>query len=72
MSGVCNGICPRYKVTKPKNGGRYAANQKRCKICEIFIKYEGVRCPCCGYKLRIKARYSKSKTNLEEKRSKSY
>ena len=72
MSGVCNGVCSRYKITKPLKGGRYTAGQKRCKTCEIFINWDGIRCPCCKYKLRTNARYSKSKTNLEMKRSKSY
>ena len=48
----CKGICPRYKAQKPTSGGRYAAGQMRCQICEIFLKWEGLWCPCCGYRLR--------------------
>ncbi|MDP8902796.1 MAG: hypothetical protein M3M86_03395 [Thermoproteota archaeon] len=53
---TCKGICERHKALRPANGsgGRYSAGQKRCMICEIFIKWDGVRCPCCGCRLRTK------------------
>lgn len=65
MGSSCNGICTRYKVSKPIKGGRYANGQKRCQICAIFIKTDDLRCPCCGYQLRTKARGSKYKKDLE-------
>ena len=54
---TCKGICERHKALRPADGsGRYSARQKRCVICEIFIKWDGVWCPCCGSKLRSKPR----------------
>ena len=61
---TCNGICTRYKAQKPVGTGRYASGQRRCQICEIFIKWEGLWCPCCGYRLRTKPRNLKYKAKL--------
>jgi hypothetical protein len=41
---TCKGICIRHKAQKPVGSGRYATEQKRCQICEIFIKWDGVFC----------------------------
>jgi len=61
---TCKGICTRYKVQKTVGTGRYASGQRRCQICEIFIKWEGLWCPCCGYRLRTKPRNLKYKAKL--------
>lgn len=61
---TCKGICTRHKAQKPVGAGRYASGQKRCQICEIFIKWEGLWCPCCGYRLRTKPRNLKYKAKL--------
>jgi len=61
---TCKGICLRYKATGSINGGRYKTGQKRCQICDIFIKWSGIWCPCCGYKLRSKPRNIKYKIKL--------
>ena len=61
---TCRGICVRYKAQKPVGTGRYASGQRRCQICEIFIKWEGLWCPCCGYRLRTKPRNLKYKAKL--------
>ncbi len=61
---TCKGICIRHKAQKPVGSGRYASGQKRCQICEIFIKWEGLWCPCCGYRLRTKPRNLKYKAKL--------
>jgi len=63
---TCKGICIKYKAIKPVLIGRYAAKQRRCQPCEIFIKWEGLWCPCCGYKLRTKPRNGKCKENLRK------
>ena len=64
---TCKGICVRYKAQKPVGTGRYASGQRRCQICEIFIKWEGLWCPCCGYRLRTKPRNLKYKAKLLER-----
>ena len=64
MAG-CKEICGKYKA-QPKGTGpaRYSVGQKRCQICEIFIEWEGLWCPCCGMKLRTKPRNSRAKKKL--------
>jgi hypothetical protein len=64
---VCKGICIRHKAHKPVGSGRYATGQKRCQRCEIFIKWDGIFCPCCGYRLRNGARLFKHKAKLRMK-----
>jgi predicted amidophosphoribosyltransferase len=61
---VCKGICVRHKAMKPVGIGRYSTGQKRCQICEIFLKWDGLWCPCCGYRLRTRPRNSKFKAEL--------
>ena len=61
MAITCNNICHRYKAKKPNNIGRYLSGQKRCNACEIYIKWDGLWCPCCNYKLRLTPRSSKYK-----------
>jgi rRNA maturation endonuclease Nob1 len=58
---VCKGICWRHKAIRPLNGQRYLIGQKRCQVCQIFIDWEGIFCPCCGYKLRVTPRNRKLK-----------
>jgi hypothetical protein len=61
----CKGICIRHKVSKPTARlGRYTVGQKRCRICDIFVKYEGVWCLCCGHMLRTRPRGRKYRTKL--------
>jgi hypothetical protein len=59
----CNGICIRHKTSRG-----YATGNKRCNRCNLFIKWEGLWCPCCGYKLRIGPRLSKFKAKLREQK----
>jgi hypothetical protein len=51
---TCKGICVLHKGLKPSDGSgrRYSAGQKRCAKCELFIKWDGLWCPCCGCRLR--------------------
>ena len=62
----CKGICYRYKVSKPTGMGRYQAGQKRCNLCDIFIKWDGLSCPCCKFRLRTTSRYTKYKEKFLE------
>ncbi len=54
---VCKGICIRHKTMKPVATGRYSIGQKRCQVCEIFLK-------CDGYRLRTSPRNSKFEAEL--------
>ena len=49
---TCKGICIRHKASS----NNYANRQKRCQVCELFIKWDGIYCPCCRYRLRTKPR----------------
>jgi len=60
----CNGKCKGFVVKMPNNGGgRYANGQKRCNVCDKYIIWEGICCPCCGEKLRSRTRQG----NLRDK-----
>jgi hypothetical protein len=61
---TCKGICIRHKAQKPIGTGRYSTGQKRCQICETFLKWDGLYCPCCGCKLRTVPRNLKYKARL--------
>lgn len=63
----CKSICVRYKATGRIVGGRYFNGQKRCQECEIWIRWEGLWCPCCGQRLRTKPRNVKFKASLKMK-----
>ena len=65
---TCKGICIRHKAQKPVGSGRYATGQKRCQICELFIKWDGLWCPCCGYRLRTKPRNLQYKAKLKARK----
>jgi predicted amidophosphoribosyltransferase len=64
----CKGICIRHKAQKPVGSGRYATGQKRCQQCNIFIKWDELWCPCCGYRLRTRPRHFKHKAQLREQK----
>ena len=42
---VCRNVCEEYRAKKPVGGMRYLDGQKRCQNCDLFIHWEGVRCP---------------------------
>ncbi len=63
---TCKGICVRYAAQNIVGGARYASGQRRCQICEIFIKWEGFRCPCCGCKLRLMPRSARLKEKFRD------
>lgn len=56
MCPACKGICESFKASSISYKFRYDQGQKRCTFCDIFIEFNGIRCPCCGCPLRIKAR----------------
>ena len=63
---TCKGICSRYRATKPAKGGRYSNGQRRCQMCEEFLTWEGLWCPCCGYRLRSHPRNKIYKAKLRD------
>ena len=57
---ACKGIHAKYADTS-SNSNHYIRNIKRCTTCGIKIKWDGIRCPCCGYRLRTKPHKAVSK-----------
>jgi hypothetical protein len=51
----------RYSTQKPGRAGRYSNGQKRCQVCEVFIKCHALWCPCCHCRLRTGPRNTKYK-----------
>lgn len=58
---TCKGLCTRYRNTVPFYEGRYRKGQRRCQHCAEFIVWDGLYCPCCGYRLRLKPRNPKAR-----------
>lgn len=61
MVSVCNNICTRFKSNHITTSHKYEMGQKRCSLCEVFLEYSGLRCPCCNVKLRTKSRTTEKK-----------
>jgi|LWDU01.1.fsa_nt_gi rRNA maturation endonuclease Nob1 len=62
MSLTCKGVCfnPEYAYKKTIRNITKTP-YKKCSKCCLFIKYEGVFCPCCGVKLSNRAANNKSR-----------
>jgi len=50
--GECLGICGRYDTV---GFAGYQKGYKWCTRCSLFIKEEGIKCPCCKTALRFKS-----------------
>jgi len=61
---ACKGDCIKYNANRVS--ARYKGGQKRCTSCEIFLKYDGLLCPCCGIRLRTGPRARHLKKKLRE------
>lgn len=69
MTNVCKGVCIKYKAVGYKGKHRYNIGQKRCPVCEEFLKYLGIRCPCCSVKLRTTPRGNKARKEIQSERN---
>jgi hypothetical protein len=62
---TCKGICIRHRAQKRfDSSARYVTGQKRCQVCEIFMKWNGPWCPCCGYRVRTKPRAPRKREKM--------
>ena len=54
----CCGVCIRYKVKKHAviEVSRYDDGQKYCSYCEIFMRAERLRCPCCNKQMKTRSK----------------
>jgi len=66
MGLSCKGVCHRYKINRINGTGRYCIGQKRCNLCDMFMLWDGIFCPCCGGRLRLKPRNTKYKQKFFE------
>ncbi len=55
---TCKNICHRIPNVKNYRGGRKKPNEKVCIQCEIQFPHDGLWCPCCGFRVRNRPRYS--------------
>ena len=62
---TCNNQCKLFKAKRPVGGQRYNDGQKRCTICNTWIRGDGKFCPCCGYILRCHPRKPRGKMVLK-------
>ena len=63
--GRCKGICHEYRTQSW--GGRtspYSLGYRRCNVCEIYIKTEKIRCPCCSSQLKKLPKNQKAKEKI--------
>lgn len=56
----CKSKCVEFKATVGWGQSHYDLQHKRCQICEIFMKWDGLWCPCCGYRLRSARHHKKN------------
>ncbi len=66
----CVNLCQNSKfLGKYKTRRRYQFdNTKRCTKCDIFIRWDGVRCPCCNNILSSRPRESRNRMVQQIKR----
>jgi uncharacterized paraquat-inducible protein A len=61
----CRSVCEKYKAYKTgETLSYYSQGYKLCKECELFLDWNGIRCPCCNAVLRTKPHNSMSKHKL--------
>jgi len=81
QSGICKGICKKFKTDLPISGSRYGSGQSYCNLCETWTNHLGCHlkngnpaqentvgwyCNCCNYRVRQKPRSKKSKEILKK------
>lgn len=49
----CPGRCKEYAAPQ-----RWGMGVCRCSHCQVFLKWDGLRCPCCRYRTTLKRRNS--------------
>lgn len=74
MVGGCNrGLCEKYRFTRGPTGSPRAGNVvyplggKYCTLCQVYLEWDGLYCPCCSYRLRTNPRGGKSKKKWRER-----
>ena len=68
MVHICKGFCvvEGQLVTKKSVRGD-KDGFKRCSQCELYIKWDGLFCPCCKRKFKISPRNNKARQAYRER-----
>ena len=61
----CKGICKLKFKTIPVYGTASSSDMPMCVECWCRINYTGVRCPCCGTRLRYKTILKSKEREME-------
>ena len=69
---ICKGVCINSQYeTKKTVCGKLREEYRRCSVCCVFLKYQGIYCPCCGVRLKhsprnnyARKRYYKAKYSI--------
>ena len=67
---ICRNIICNLEEYKPKKTVRGAAEKgyRRCSNCEVFLKYQGVYCPCCSNRMKVTPNNNKARQKVREER----
>ena len=63
---ICKGQCIIKYETKKTVANARENGYKRCSKCLVFMKYEGIYCPCCGVRLKNSPRNNKSRKVFQQ------
>lgn len=72
---VCHGKCLYFnkeiisKKTEAHSSRYEKHDSKYCRLCEVYLSYENVRCPCCSARLRYKPRQKINRQICNETRN---
>ena len=71
MPQICKNTCTNGTFDHKKLvRGDLKRDYKRCSKCSVFLKYEGVYCPCCGVRLKYSPRNNSSRKRYYESKYK--
>ncbi|WP_100183330.1 hypothetical protein [Candidatus Nitrosotenuis aquarius] len=66
---VCRGYCKtKYKECLGEFSLKYNG-QKRCGICDVYLKTQEIKCPCCKSVLHVRPRHSRAKRKYYESKN---
>ena len=58
---ICRDIHGQYaEKVALRYGSPYDRGLKKCGHCDVYIRYEGIFCPCCGARLRDRPKVTNS------------
>ncbi|HWP78708.1 MAG TPA: hypothetical protein VNL34_03550 [Candidatus Nitrosotenuis sp.] len=63
---ICKGYCKtKYRYLLGEISLKYNG-QKRCGVCDVYMRWDGVKCPCCRSVLHVRPRHSRAKNRYYE------